>query len=233
MSDTGSAAEPLGVAIVREELRTPRAAGVAGVIFAVILIAVLVLLHTSIPPGLPISVAWVFDPSRRQAIGIALNLIPFAGIAFLWFIGVIRSRLGNAEDKLFATVFLGSGLLFVALLFSSAAVLAALMTLSSQGDLVGPESLRLLQTVTRTLMGSFGARMAAVFTASVSSLGIRTGALPRWLAVLGAVTAIILLLTPPLSAWAQMLFPVWVLLVSIHLLAWDGRRPKGTAAGTN
>ena len=51
----------------------------------------------------------------------AVSLIPFAGIAFLWFIGVIRTRLGDREDKLFATVFLGSRLLFVALLFLAGA----------------------------------------------------------------------------------------------------------------
>lgn len=33
-----------------------------------------------------------------------------AGIAFLWFIGVIRDRSGAHEDRFFATVFLGSGL---------------------------------------------------------------------------------------------------------------------------
>jgi len=45
--------------------------------------------------------------------------LPFAGIAFLWFIGVLRDRLGELEDRFFATVFLGSGLLFLAMLFAS------------------------------------------------------------------------------------------------------------------
>ena len=47
-----------------------------------------------------------------------LYLVPFAGIAFLWFIGVVRDRIGEREDKFFATVFFGSGLLFVAMLFA-------------------------------------------------------------------------------------------------------------------
>ena len=53
-----------------------------------------------------------------------MNLIPFAGIAFLWFIGVLRDRIGEREDRFFATVFLGSGLLFVAMLFVAAAIAA-------------------------------------------------------------------------------------------------------------
>ena len=48
------------------------------------------------------------------------HLVPFAGIAFLWFIGVVREQLGNVEDRLFSTVFLGSGLLFLAMLFIGA-----------------------------------------------------------------------------------------------------------------
>jgi hypothetical protein len=53
---------------------------------------------------------------------IALNLIPFAGIAFLWFLGVVRDRIGEREDRFFAKVFLGSGLLFVGMMFVGAAV---------------------------------------------------------------------------------------------------------------
>ena len=50
---------------------------------------------------------------------LALNIIPFAGIAFLWFMGVLRDRFGQQEDRFFATVFLGSGLLFLAMLFAA------------------------------------------------------------------------------------------------------------------
>ncbi len=56
---------------------------------------------------------------------VSLNLVPFAGIAFLWFIGVLRDRIGEREDRFFATVFLGSGLLFVAMMFVAVAVAGA------------------------------------------------------------------------------------------------------------
>jgi hypothetical protein len=218
--------EDPNVPLIREELRTPRAAGIAGLVFAVTLGAVLVLLHLSIPRSASAPIDWINVPTRRTQVQVALNLIPFAGIAFLWFIGVIRSRLGNHEDKLFATVFLGSGLLFVAMLFSAAAVLSSLLTLSAKGTTVGHDSLQLLQTLTKALVGSFGARMAAVFTASVTSIGLKTQVLPRWLVVTGMVTAVALLISPPLSAWVQMLFPVWVLAVSLHLLREPEPKPS-------
>ncbi len=212
--------------IVRQ-LRNPASAAVAGIIFALILIVVLVQLHASVPAGRP-STDWLTDPDRRQGVQMAVGLIPFAGIAFLWFIGVIRTRLGDREDKLFATVFLGSGLLFVALLFLAGAILATLLTLYARGVPVAADSMLLLMVFTKSLMGMFGARMAAVFTISVSSVGLRTGLLPRWLVLLGYLTGLILLLTPPLSNWSQLLFPTWVLLFSGYLLVASRHLPART-----
>ena len=67
------------------------------------------------------------DQFAEAAVAIALNLVPFAGIAFLWFIGVLRDRIGEHEDRFFATVFLGSGLLFVAMIFVAAAITGAVI----------------------------------------------------------------------------------------------------------
>ena len=67
----------------------------------------------------------VTDP---RTVTLALNLSRTAGIAFLWFIGVIRDLLSENEDRLFATVFLGSGLLFLALTFIGAALAAGLLS---------------------------------------------------------------------------------------------------------
>ena len=151
-----------------------------------------------------------------------MGLIPFAGIAFLWFIGVIRTRMGSREDKLFATVFLGSGLLFVAILFLAGSILATLLTLYSRGIAVDADAMVLLTVLTKSMMGMFGFRMAAVFTLSVTSLGLRTRLLPRWLVGLGYLTAIVLLLSPPVSPWSQLLFPTWVLAFSVHTLVARG-----------
>ena len=208
-----------------KQLRNPASAAVAGIIFSVILIWVLAQFHASVP-ATP-STDWLNDPSRRQNVQNAVSLIPFAGIAFLWFIGVIRTRLGEREDKLFATVFLGSGLLFVALLFLAGALLTTVLILYDRGIPVGADSLLLLVVFTKSMMGLFGARMAAVFTISVSSIGMRTKMVPKWLALVGYATGVLLLLSPPLSNWTQLLFPTWVLLFSVYILVASRRIPEG------
>jgi hypothetical protein len=43
----------------------------------------------------------------------ARTLMPFAGISFLWFIGVVRDGLGRYEDKFFSSAFICSGVLFL------------------------------------------------------------------------------------------------------------------------
>jgi hypothetical protein len=52
---------------------------------------------------------WLNDPSWRSAIRLAIQLASFAGIALLWFIGVLRDQIGALEDHFLATVFLGGG----------------------------------------------------------------------------------------------------------------------------
>lgn len=185
-------------------LRTPRSAAIAGIVFSVLLAAVIVLLRGSL--------------SNLDTVSLAMNLIPFAGIAFLWFIGVIRTRLGGLEDRLFATVVLGSGFLFVAMLFSAAAIVGSLIAVSADGQPVGADTQRFAGLLVSGLMGAFGTRMAAVCTLSVTTLGRRTGMIPRWLAAVGYGVPVILFLTPPITAWAQLLFPAWVLLLSLHIL---------------
>src|SRR6516165_4787506 len=101
--------------LIRARFRTPRAAAIAGILFSVLLIFRLSVRADPLEAG-----AWL--KTRSHTIALALNLIPFAGIAFLWFIGVLRDRLGKLEDRFFATVFLGSGLLFLGMLFASAAL---------------------------------------------------------------------------------------------------------------
>ena len=108
-------------------LRAPRAAAIAGILFAVLLITSLLLIRLAVPADPLEAGAWL--QTRLNTVALALNLVPFAGIAFLWFIGVLRDRLGMHEDRLFATVFRGSGLLFLALLFVSAALAGGIVLL--------------------------------------------------------------------------------------------------------
>jgi len=214
------------------ELRSPGSAAVAGVAFALILGSAIVLFRSAGPAASGGDSSWLTDSARRGTVTTALNLIPFAGMAFLWFIGVLRARLGAREDKLFATVFLGSGLLFVAMLFAAAGVLGGLLSLEAQPGSVSPDTVGLAQVVTSAILGTFGARMAAVFTLSVTTAGLRTAVVPRWLAVVGYAVAVVLLLSPPISGWAQLLFPGWVLVLSVYILSTSARSGQSTVATT-
>lgn len=210
----GSMADEQGAA---REMRTPVSAALAGIVFATIVAVVVVLLRLAIPES-GRSSTWVANPSQRHDLAVALDLIPYAGIAFLWFIGVLRFRLGSREDKLFATVFLGSGLLFVAMLFAAAAVMGGLLSTLGGTKPVSDGSLRLATAVTAVLVGTLAIRMAAVFTVVVTNLGRRTGIVPGWLVVGGYAAGVVLLLAPPTTIWVALLFPAWVFTLSLHTL---------------
>jgi membrane protease YdiL (CAAX protease family) len=106
-------------------VKTPRAATIAVILFLLLLITSLWLLRLSIPSD-PLQVsAWMEKDAAR--VTFALNLVPFAGIPFMWFLGVLRDRLGAKEDKFLATVFLGSGLMFLGMLFVAASAIGSLV----------------------------------------------------------------------------------------------------------
>lgn len=206
----------------RTALRTPRAAAVAGIVFSVLLITALVLLRISVPGNPSVRGAWLSDPARRAAVTVALNLVPFAGIAFLWFIGVIRDRIGDREDKFFGTVFLGSGLLFVGLLFVAAALAGGVLAGASAArpsGAPGTGTLALSRNVTGLLLNVYAMRMAAVFCLSTVTIARKTPIVSRWLVAAGLVTALVLLIGTGISAWVELLFPVWILALSVDILA--------------
>ena len=93
--------------LTRSNLKTPKAAALAGIIFSILLIIVFSLLRMAVPADPQDSGAWLQTSSKTVAL--ALNLVPFSGIAVLWFIGVLRDRLGVLEDRFFATVFSEAG----------------------------------------------------------------------------------------------------------------------------
>jgi len=201
---------------VTRSLRTPRAAGIAGVVFALLLTVALVLIRLAVPPEASDAGAWLADPGRKRQVVLALNLVPFAGIAFLWFIGVMRDRIGQREDQFFATVFLGSGLLFIAMLFVASAVTAGYLAIARTGAAGGVEGLG--RKVGALVLHTYAMRMAAVFTISTATIGLRTGFLPPWLGFLGYAIALILLLAIDVTRWVELLFPFWILLVSLDTL---------------
>jgi hypothetical protein len=212
----------------RSALRTPRAAAVAGIAFSTLLISSLALLRVSVPANPAVPGAWLTDSGKRAAVTIGLNLIPFAGIAFLWFIGVLRDRIGTHEDRFFATVFLGSGLLFVGMMFVAAAVAGGLIADMSSSAPPGADTLALGRNVTSLLLNVYSMRMAAVFTLTTVTIARRTKIVSRWLTVAGLATALVLLVGIGISPWAELLFPAWILAISIDILAAGPRAPSDT-----
>jgi len=212
-------------------LRTPRAAAVAGIVFSLLLIFALVLIILATPSDPARAGTWLSDSSRRRAIALALNLVPFAGIAFLWFIGVVRDRVGEHEDKFFATVFLGSGLLFVGMLFVAAAFAGGLIADLTGRLAVNPgrDVLANGRQVTALLLRVYAMRMAAVFMISTATITLRTQVIPRWIGIVGYAFAVVLLVSVGLTAWVTLLFPVWIFVLSLEILR-SALRPASPAA---
>ena len=209
---------------IPRRLKTPRAAAIAGILFAVLAGTSLLLLRFSIPGDAKDTGAWL--AGQGGTISLALSLVPFEGIAFLWFMGVVRDHLGRLEDQFFATVFFGSGLLYLGLTFVSAAVAGSLLATyaTGPGRLVGSSVYAFGRIVVFETSNIYALRMAGVFMISAATIWLRTGVMPRWLAFLTYALALVLLVSISLSLWFALVFPTWVLVISIFTLVGDLRK---------
>ena len=205
-----------------EEVRTPRAAGIAGIAFAIVMATVVVLMRLAAPLA-GHNTQWLTHDTQRTQVTIAVSLIPYAGIAFMWFIGVIRTRIGAQEDRLFATVFLGSGLLFVAMLFAGGAVMGAVLTMYSTQHSLSDDQAHMAAALSSVLLTTFGIRMAALFTMIATNLGRRTKIIPKWLIVFGFVVGLLMMFAPIGNRWAILIFPLWVFVLSVQIILASGR----------
>ena len=210
---------PGNSALTRAHLKTPKAAAIAGIVFSLAMFAIYWLLRQSIPADPLDSGTWL--TANTRTIALALNLVPVAGVAFLWFIGVLRDRLGLQEDRFFATVFLGSGLLFLAMLFAAAAMIGAVMLVASAvepNELINSETFRFGRAATYIILNAYAIKMAAVFMFSTSTVVIYTGITPRLIAYIGYLLALLLLIGSYYVSWSFAVLPVWVFLISVYVL---------------
>jgi hypothetical protein len=206
-----------GASASLRELRTPRAAGITGVLFAG-LFAAAVTLERIAAPGNPTSERDEFSVVDPALILVASHLIAFAGIFFLWFIGVVRSRLGRREDQFFSSVLFGSGIVFVASLYASVAVGAAGVAEMHRGPPEAFESVRLAFDTSYFFGYVFAAKAAGAFMAVFTTMLRGLAQSARWMTVFGYVGALMLLFTIPHVEWLLLVFPLWVLVVSIQIL---------------
>lgn len=218
--------------LTRRRLKTPRAAAIAGILFAVLYGTGVVLIRISSPADPVAESAWLETNARTVAL--ALNLVPYAGISFLWFIGVIRDRLGDLEDRLFATVFLGSGLLFLALTFAGAALAGGLLSsyVVASSTLVETGVFIYSRAVIYHTINVYAIRMAGVFMISLGTIWLRTGLMRRSWTFITYALALVLLLSISYFLWVTLIFPGWVLVVSVYFLVLNLLEPKqGTKNG--
>ncbi len=200
-------------------LRTPRAAALAGILFALLLGTSYVLIRLSIPPDPADGGEWLAE--RANTVVLALSLVPFAGIAFLWFIGVVRDRIGSHEDRFFSSVFFGSGLLYLAMMFVAAVLAGSLLSTYAimPDQLVESGIYAFGRAIMWQISNIYAIRMAGVFMISLGTIWVRTHAMPRWLALLTYGLALVLLVSIGFSLWVTLVFPGWVLIISVYILA--------------
>ena len=205
-------------------LRTPRAAAIAGILFSVLAVAAFWLLWTSVPADPNEPGSWL--GTSAGSVALCLNLVPFA------FIGVLRDQLGQREDRFFATVFLGSGLLFLGMLFTAAAIAGAILTafVAAPEQLINSATFHFARAAAYNIANIYMIKMAGVFMITTSTVAIYTGFAPRWLAVLGYFLSALLLLGSYYIRWSFVVFPLWVLLISISILAKNLQRRAGFEA---
>jgi hypothetical protein len=205
------------IPLIRQRMRTPRAAAFAGIVFSLLTITSHLLIWFSIPSN-PLGPTTVVITHSKN-ISLALNLLSFAGIAFLWFIGVVRDRLGKLEDQFFSTIFLGSGLLYVAMIFAASAVAGGMLTVLGKGmkDLLASGAYALGREHIQAVH-VYATKMAGVFMISTSTITLQTRIAPRWMAFVGYALAAILLLSFESIVWVSLAFPLWVFLFSLCIL---------------
>jgi hypothetical protein len=213
--------------LIRRELRSPPSAAVAGIVYAILMTISMVLLRkmASVDPA-DLDGGTLRRWSRTASL--ALGLVPFAGIALLWFTGVIRDRLGVLEDKFFSTIFLGSGVISVVLMFIWAATGGAVFRTFALvgGKLADPDVYIFGFALVNEIVGNYAVRMAGVYMTSIGALWTRTGVMPRWLSIITFVVALGFLFFANSIRQARFVFPGWVLLVSVYILVVNYRRTR-------
>lgn len=219
-----------------QRLNAPPTAAIAGILFAILFAASVSLIRLNLPVDLSEGVSWikgVYWPLR-----VALVLMPFAVIAFLWFVAVIRDRLGEHEDQFFSTVFFGSGLLFLAMVCVSMAIAGGIVVIANTVAVqsLTEDAIIFGRAVMLQISNVYALRMAAVFMTSIATIWLRTGLMPRWLIVVTYLLAFLLLVVISLNLWVTLVFPAWVFFISVRLLVMNakssrrGRQESGESA---
>ena len=234
MTASGTPAGDATDEIVEEagrQLRAPAAAGIAGLLFAILFTTGLVLLrHEAIYIADDAELARLYarGDDLRIVIG-GLYLAPFAGIMFLWFIAVIRDQVGELRGPV-----LRHGLLRQRRPVRRPAVRRRRRSRRRPASATGTSTSRrparptidLLRSLSYTTTFAFENRAAGVFLFATATIGLKTGAFPRWFSILSYVLGAILLLAVSFVDWAILVLPAWVAVVSVFILLRERARSR-------
>jgi hypothetical protein len=202
--------------------RSIEAAAAAGFLFAVLSFVALLLLNSA--PALTASDAelnaWYSDKGNRTSLTVGLSMSVFAAVSFLWFVAVIRKRVGAREDKFFSTVFLGSGILLTGVMLAGAAAQAgpAIAVDLADGRVPHTAAISALNGLGTALLLIVLPRLHAVFMISTSTMTLRTGVFNRSLSYLGYGVALLMFFTPVLFEPVGLAFPIWVGVLSAAMI---------------
>jgi hypothetical protein len=210
--------------ITDEKLVTPRAAAIAGILFSILFVTSYGLIIDAIPAIGADSGAWL--TSSTDTLGLAVSLVPFSGIAFIWFMAVVRDRLGHLEDQFFSTLFFGSGLLYLGMIFVASGLFGGLILIGSKRPelLIDTSLYATIRAMIYQIIHEYAIRMAGMFMIVLGTIWFRTLIMPRWLVLITYLFALILLFSMGYSDWMMMIFPAWVFLVSVYILVLNFRK---------
>jgi hypothetical protein len=200
-----------------------------GIAYAVLFLLAIGLLSTV--PGARASNQEIADfynaGSHRRVILAGLYLMPFAGIAFIWFIVSLRMFISHSverENALLSNIQLVSGIVFVALFFAAAAATSVLAASTQFSDApIDPAEARGFPQLGNALLFVFGMRMGAMFVVTTSNIGRTSGVLPKWFVYMGFGVGLFMLLSASFQLWFVLVFPIWMLILGGLLLhrAWQ------------
>ncbi len=213
------------VRLIRQQIRSPRSAAVAGILYSILMITGM-LLTANMVSDIPADIDREWLEKWSGTSSLVVTIVPFAGLAFLWFTGVIRDRLGDREDRFFATIFLGSGIIFVVMLFIWGATVGAIFgTFTVTADLATDNNIFVFGfAFMNEIIGNYALRMAGAFMMSIGAIWTRTGLMPRWLSIVTFIVALGFLLFAGKVREARFIFPGWVFVVSVYILIVNYRR---------
>jgi hypothetical protein len=129
-------------------------------------------------------------------------------------------------------VFFGSALLFLAMLFAASAIIGAIIVVASTtepNELISSVTFRFSRATAYIIVNVYGIKMAGVFMISTATVIVYTGIVARWIALLGYALALILLFGSYYMSWSFIVLPIWVFLISVHILIDNLRRRESVS----